>query len=441
MAEGGLPGTVRRDPVSESVLAPRTPTGQLPALGAPLPDRPSPWWRRRSVLAGAAAVLAAGAGVGIWLGTSGGSRPSPGAHVTTEVVTVKKGTMKQTVSASGTIEPAQVSELNFATAGTVNAVDVAVGDEVTAGQTLATVSTTALAAREAAAQASLTAATSKLGTDEAQGASASQIASDEETVTSAKEQLTTAKKALAAADLTSPIAGTVSSVSLTVGEAVAGTGLGSGGHGGGTSGGSGGSSAQIVVESTDTFVVNTSVDDTEVSKIAVGDQAVITPTGSRAPVYGTVASVGMLSTSSGGVPSFPVTIDLTGNPTGVYAGSGSQISIIVKELSTVVEVPASAISYNGGQASVTVVEPDGRHRRVPVTLGTTQNGETQVLHGVHVGEKIEDKVVTFTAPTGARIGTKGPAGVRVGPGGPVGQFHKIGQTSVVQTSVVQTGVG
>jgi macrolide-specific efflux system membrane fusion protein len=424
--------------VSETVLAPGPPTGQLPALGAPGPERPGPWWRRRWVLAGAAVVLAAGAGVGIWLGTSGGSPPSTGAHVTTEVVRVTKGTMKQTVSASGTIEPAQVFDLDFATAGTVDAVDVAVGDKVTVGQTLATVSTTALAAQEAAAQASLTAATSRLDTDEAQGASASQIASDEEAVTSARDQLTTAKKALAAADLTSPIAGTVSSVDLTVGEVVAGTGLGTGGHGGGTSGGSSGSS-QVVVESTDTFVVNTSVDDTEVSQIAVGDQAVITPTGSQTPVYGTVASVGMLSTSSGGVPSFPVTIDVTGNPSGVYAGSGSQISIIVKELTTVVEVPTSAISYSGGQASVTVVEPDGHHQRVPVTLGTTENGETQVVRGVHTGEKIEDKVVTFTAPTGARIGTKGPAGVRIGPGGPVGpggSFH-----SFIQTGAVKTGIG
>lgn len=413
--------------------APETPTGQLPALGASEPDRSGPWWWHRCALAGAAVVLAAGAGVGTWLGTGGGSPPSPGAHVTTEVVKVTKGTMKRTVSASGTIEPAQVSDLNFATAGTVNAVDVAVGDKVTAGQTLATVSTTALAAQEAAAQASLTAATSRLDTDEEQGASASQIASDEEAVTSAKDQLTTAKKALAATDLTSPIAGTVSSVSLTVGEAVAGTGLGTGGHGGGGTSGSSGSSSQIVVESTDTFVVNTSVDDTEVSQIAVGDQAVITPTGSQAPVYGTVASVVMLSTSSGGVPSFPVTIDVTGNPSGVYAGSGSQISIIVKELNTVVEVPTSAISYNGGQASVTVLEPDGHHQRVPVTLGTTENGKTQVVRGLHTGEKIEDKVVTFTAPTGARIGTKGPAGVRIGPGGTARPF--------VQTGVVKTGIG
>lgn len=430
--------------MTETVLAPEPPTGQLPALGPPGAPRPGRWWRRRWVLAAAALVLAAGAGVGIWLGTSGGSTPSPGAHVTTEVVKVAKGTMKQTVSASGTIEPAQVSDLNFATAGTVDAVDVAVGDKVTAGQTLATVSTTALAAQEAAAQASLTAATSRLDTDEAQGASSSQVASDEEAVTAAKDQLTTAKKALAAADLTSPIAGTVSSVDLTVGEAVAGTGLGAG-HGGGTSGGSSGSSSQVVVESTDTFVVNTSVDDTEVSQIAVGDQAVISPTGSQTPVYGTVASVAMLSTSSGGVPSFPVTIDVTGNPSGVYAGSGSRISIIVKELNTVVEVPTSAISYDGGQASVTVVGPDGHRQRVPVTLGTTENGETQVVAGVHTGEKIEDKVVTFTAPTGARIGSKGPGGVRIGPGGvrigpgapgaPGGSFH------FVKTGVVQTGIG
>ena len=433
-ADGSPPGTPRTDRVSDTTPD-GTPTGQFPAVGGQEPVPRRPWWRRKQVVIGsAAAILAAGTGVGIWVGTSGDSSPSHGARTTTEIVPVSTGTMKQTVSAHGTIEPAQVSDLDFAVSGTVSAVDVAVGDMVTAGETLATVATTALAAEEAAAQAALTSATSTLASAEAQGASASQLASDEAAVVSAKDQLTTAKKALAAARLTSPIAGIVASVDLSAGDAVPGTGSGgsAGGGGGGaaSAGSSGSTSAQVVVESADTFVVNTSVDDTEVSQVATGDQAVIVPTGAQKTVDGTVASVGKISTSSGGVPSFPVTIDVTGTPSGVYAGSGAQVSIVVKQLDDVVEVPSSAIAYDGGQASVTVVEPNGRRVRVPVSVGTTVNGETQIVHGVRAGEKIVDKVLTFTAPTGAKVG-KG-TGFRP-PGGHVQR--------IVQTGVVQTGTG
>ena len=47
-------------------------------------------------------------------------------------------------------------------------------------------------------------------------------------------------------------------------------------------------SGQIVVIGTDSYIVNATVDDTEIGEIAVGDQVDITPTGSTTPVYGTV---------------------------------------------------------------------------------------------------------------------------------------------------------
>jgi len=50
--------------------------------------------------------------------------------------------------------------------------------------------------------------------------------------------------------------------------------------------------------------VSATVDDTEVSQIAAGDQAIITPVGDHA-VYGTVSTVGIIASESSGVASFP----------------------------------------------------------------------------------------------------------------------------------------
>jgi len=83
---------------------------------------------------------------------------TPAFSVTTQTVSVTTGTIKQTVSASGTIEPAEQADLNFGVSGQVTAVNVKVGDVVTAGQALATVSTTALQADLDAAQATLASA-------------------------------------------------------------------------------------------------------------------------------------------------------------------------------------------------------------------------------------------------------------------------------------------
>ena len=71
---------------------------------------------------------------------------------------------------------------------------------------------------------------------------------------------------------------------------------------------------------TDSYIVNTTVDDTEIGQIADGDQADIVPTGSTTTDYGTVASVSLIGSQSSNVTTFPVVIDVTGT-LGLYAGS------------------------------------------------------------------------------------------------------------------------
>src|SRR5579883_2630451 len=354
--------------------------------------------RGRATVIGVLTVLAAAAGIGIWLGT--GSSSTPAVEVTTQVVTVTTGTMQRTVAASGTLEPAQQADVDFAVGGQVTAVDVTTGQTVTAGQTLATLDPSALQARVDAAQASLTAAEAKLSSDEAAGAVASQVDSDQAAVVSAQSALASAQTDLSDATLVSPIAGTVASVSLSVGQEVSGSSPGgssaaSGSGSSSASSGSSGSSAQVVVVSTGSYVVSTSVDDTEVGLVKPGEQAVITPTGSTAPVYGLVSSVGLIASNSSGVATFPVEITVTGSPAGLYAGATAEVSIVVQQIADAVEVPTAAVSYSpGGAATVPVVE-GGRQGARPVTTGVSANGQTQITSGLTPGEKVLERVVSF----------------------------------------------
>jgi macrolide-specific efflux system membrane fusion protein len=416
-------------------------TQEIPVVddGVDTPHRG--WISRHKLVAIAVVVVVIGGATGLTLWLTGGSTPT-GLVITNSVVSATRGTIEETVASSGTIEPASQASLNFAVSGTVTAVNVAAGQTVTAGQVLATVGTSALQEQLDAAQAQLAAAQDKLTSDDDSGAAAAAVDSDEASVTSAESSLTTAQTNLADASLTSSISGTVASVDLAVGQSVTGSGGSAGSSASGDSGAagasgaasadasssddasSGSSSAQIMVIGTNSYLVNTTVDDTEVGQIAEGDQATVTPSGATTPVYGTVASIGEIATTTSDVATFPVVIDITGSPSGLYAGSTANVSIITKELSNVVEVPTAAITYStSGQATVTMVV-NGKHVSTPVTVGQASNGETQIVSGVSSGDRVVERVIKFTGVAGTRgaggLGgafTRGGAGFGGGGGG------------------------
>jgi len=389
---------------------------------------PSRWSQRRIVLLATVAAVVVGAAVGLPLWLAGGASPT-GLTVTTTTVDVTTGTIQQTVATSGTLEPANEANLNFAVAGVVTAIDVHAGQTVTAGQVLATVGTSALQSEVDGAQAQLAAAQDRLASDQAANAATAQIDSDDAAVTSAESALTTAQTSFTDASLTSTIAGTVASVNLVVGQQVAGTGgsgtggsgtggSGTGGSGtGGSGSGSGGSSAAVVVIQTNSFIVNATVDDTQIGQIAEGDQATITPSGSATVDYGTVSSIALIATGTSGIASFPVVINVTGSPSGLYAGSSVGVSIIVKQLNNVVEVPTPVITYgSAGQATVTEVV-NGRDVTKDVTVGAAALGETQILSGVQPGDKVLERVFTFKGvPGGGTRGIFGGGGTGGGTG-------------------------
>jgi multidrug efflux pump subunit AcrA (membrane-fusion protein) len=405
------------------------------------------WYSRKGTIIAALAVVVVAAGVGTWLGTRSSSA-APLITTTTTVQTVGTGTITQTVSSSGTVEPAAQANLDFGVSGRVTSVDVTAGQTVTVGQALATIDDTSLSAALTQAQANLALDQAQLATDQDDNASAAQIASDEASVASAQSQVASAQTSLDDATLTSTIAGTVASVNLTVGQQVTGTSSssssgsssatgGSGSSGGGSSFSSGAAStgasstaasagsstasssstAQIVVVSTGSYIVNSTVDSTQVGQVKVGDQATITVSGSTSDVFGTVATVGLLASTSSDVSSFPVVIDVTGSPSGLYGGSSATVSIITEELQNVIVVPTTAIQYSGNATTVTL-DSDGNKVSRSVGIGAASAGETQVTSGLSVGDKIYVTEVTFHgARSGTGTGLFGRGGFTGGGGG------------------------
>jgi multidrug efflux pump subunit AcrA (membrane-fusion protein) len=371
-------------------------------------------------------LVAAIIGVSVWATT----RSSASTNSTTTLVAATSGTVRQTVSASGTVEPAHEADLSFAVAGTVTSVSAQVGSKVAAGQVLATVDPADLQAAVDSAQASLDAANATLSATSS--SDTAQYAAAQAQVSSATNKLSSAQQSLAEAKLTSPIAGTVAAVNVSTGDAVSGSGSGSGsggsGNGGNGSGGSGNgssnasafsaaasnnssssssnSSAQITVISTDSWVVNATVGSTDLASLKQGLEAEITPTGSTAPVFGVVQSVGIVaSSSSSGSAEFPVTITVTGSPTGLYAGGSANVAIIVKQLQNVLTVPTAAVHTVNGK-TVVYVHSGGSRVTKTVTVGSTFGATTQITAGLKSGDQVEVTTIAGRGRTGTGTGTR-----------------------------------
>jgi len=385
-------------------------------------------WQGRSIVIVVAAVLVMVGGVGVWVATR---RTADAATSTTSTVAASVQTLKQTVSATGAIAPKTRADLGFASAGTVTAVNVAVGDQVTAGQVLASIDPTELRGALTVAQANLDSANAQLTSALASG-TAAQASAARAQVASTTSKRDSAQQGLGAATMTSPIAGTVATVNLAPGARVTasagGSGggtsaAGAGGSGAGGSGGSNSSGAQIVVITTNAWVVDASVSSADLAQVKKGLQAQVTPTGERQPVFGTVSSVGVIASTSAGTASFPVTVDVTGTPAGLYAGGSADVSIVVRQITDAVTVPTAAIRTENGQTVVHQVK-NGATVSTPVILGLIAGTMTQVTSGLSVGDAVVVESRGFTGggqggstSTGTRTRGTGSGGTNPGGGG------------------------
>jgi RND family efflux transporter MFP subunit len=333
------------------------------------------WWVISLVI-----LVALGAGAWTWL--------SRDADASTQRITatVARDTYKTTVSATGTVTPKHEADLTFSSSGTVTRVAVAVGDKVQKGDVLARIDATSLEAQRDAAEAQVTAAESQLSEDS--GGTSSQIASDQAALAAAQSDLAAAEDAVDAATLTAPFTGTVSAVGFEVGDQV-----------GSSTPSSDSSTPAITLISPRSLQIDANVSAADVSQLKKGMQVEITPTGGGEVVYGTVSEIAVIATASdSGAAQFPVTIAVTGKPTGLYAGSTATALITIKQATDVLAVPTQALHTDGDETYVYVIKGSKRTKKV-VTVGTAYGMQTEVLTGLAEGDVVE--LASFTRPSGS----------------------------------------
>jgi macrolide-specific efflux system membrane fusion protein len=404
--------------------------------------------RRKRLLLnlGLVAVLVA-VGVGAYLlfaGDGGGAK--------TQVITatVARGTVRSTVSASGTVESPQTVGANFVTGGTVTDLEVKVGDRVSKGEVLAHVEDSsyrvslqsAYAGVESAeanlvsAQANLVSAEANLEVvqegehTDAQLAQAkasvtsarAQIDQAEASIASARVQVTQAQEALDGTELTAPITGTVLSVDGDVGSTVS-----SGGSTSSASSSSASSSNQansssssssvsgfVVISDLDHLQVQAYFSETDTAHLKVGQHARVTLNALPGEgVSGKVVAIDSTSTTVNQVVDYGVTVKLHKQPKGVRVGQTTVVVVTTGVAKDVLYVPSSAVETLGQQHTVTVLQ-DGKQVSTLVELGLEGNQYTEIVSGLSEGQKV---VVSST--TGSTGTSNFPGGGFPGAGGGV----------------------
>ncbi len=298
-------------------------------------------------------------------------------------------------------------------------------DQAAAGAAASSLSLTELKDRQAQDQATaqvrqattqLSGAQTALSIVEA-GAPAAQVAAARASVAVAQAQLAAARTALGAGRLISPIAGLVAAVGIMPGQSVGGGGGGAAAKATAAAGGSvtpNSAGADVTVVGTGAYEVQTSVSDTQIGQLKLGDQAVVTPAGMTRPVYGTVSQIGLIAIQGQAVATYPVTITVTGHPAGLFAGASASVSIVVLKRAAVLTIPTSALHTRGSHSTVLVLVK-GRAVRRRVTVGATSPTVTEITSGLRAGTQVVVANLRAKLPTGL-----GPGGRRKLGGGLAG---------------------
>ena len=227
------------------------------------------------------------------------------------------------VAASGVVVPLQDANLAFTNIGRVTAVNVKVGDKVSAGDVLVQLDTSILEARVREAEANLVYAQISLdylirnvgckGVNCAPFQQQLDVANND--VAKAQALVDSAKAVLAAqSDLTAPFAGTVISVDIAPYETV--------------------TPGQVVIvlgDLTKYQIETTDLSERDVTQVQNGQPATVFIEALNGDFSGTVVDVARISSEIGGDVVYKVTIELDEQPAGLLWGMSADVEISVGE--------------------------------------------------------------------------------------------------------------
>jgi hypothetical protein len=171
----------------------------------------------------------------------------------------------------------------------------------------------------------------------------------------------------------------------------------------------------VVIGNGSSYDVTTDVDVADIGKVAVGQQAQVTPDSTNTVLDGQVEAIGVLASTGSTTTTYPVTISLQSPDLGQLSGADANVAIVLKKSVGATTVPSSAIRTVGSIHLVTVVDDtNNTAKAVRVTVGTVGPVLTQVTSGVSSGQVVSladlNEPLPSTSTSTTRTGLGGGLG-------------------------------
>ena len=293
-------------------------------------------------------------------------------------VAAQRGVVQKTVSGSGSLQPAREDSIGFSNSGTVSRLYVKEGDQVHKGELLATLDSASARRGLEQAEAQLASAEAELASARAGSSSNPSSPSDSSSsgesaashaagVSSAKASLLNAKISLGNAQ-----------------RALRGTELRASMDGIAASIGDSGSPDFITLAQLDRMKMQVSLSESDVTDIKVGQPATVSVNAvPDEKLAGRVTHIGLLSSTSNDVVSYPVTIVVKQTAAGIRPGMTATAEVVIAQVQGVVTVPSRAVSGT----SVTVKQ-GGKDVQRQVTTGLVGDSTTEIVSGLRAGDQV-----------------------------------------------------
>ena len=310
---------------------------------------------------------------------------------------VERGRIERIVVATGTIEPVKEVEVRPRIAGIIEKIHVADGDSVKPGQPLVEIERDLLdsQAREAGAavrEAQVELEYARIELARAQELERTGAASPQQGDTArsrheraqaalarAEAAYDTLKTQLGYATVTSPLAGRVLDVAVEEGSAVSPVTAVTGG------------TLLLSLAATDTLHLEGLVDENEVARVALGQEARIRTEAYGERVFrGHVREIAPLGKRVQNVTYFEVEIEVTDPDAALLkprmSGDGEIVTEVVEDA---VVVPETALRYDGDRVLVDVSNGDRPPEAREVKVGIVDGARVQIESGLEPGERVQ----------------------------------------------------
>ncbi len=327
-------------------------------------------------------------------------------------VEVVRGDLTVSVSGSGDIVVSDEVRLAFGTSGKVDKIYVEEGDEVSKGEVLAKLDTSALElaltqAQATLAQAQVSRAQAQVALDEAEynleqlekrlssthdrvkiaksqlEAAESQLEATEQQIEAAEQSMAQAQKQLDEAAITASLNGIIAGVGVDEGDTVSAT--------------------TIIVHLIDlsSMELNVNVDEIDIPLIKLNQRAIIEVDALPAlQLEGKVTFLSSLPTVEAGIVSYEVTIGLNvSEDSELKVGMSATADIIIDERSDVLLVPSGAISPDSSGNPMVKVMVNEQIQERAVTLGISDGYQTEIVSGLNEGETVVIESRAKTEPS------------------------------------------